>query len=87
MEIQAISTFLEKFRTIARSREFIKKEIAAAIQKTTGIAINHNDITVRNNTILIQEKPSIKSVIFIHRQTILYELKGRLDKKAPTDIR
>ena len=87
MEIQKLSTLLKKWRGLAVSNETIKKEIINTIFKKTGVLVGAERISIKNNTLFIEEGPSVKSVIFIHKQPILEELKERLNKKAPTDIR
>lgn len=87
MEFQKLSSLLEKFKILAISHETIKKEIIGIILKKTGILVRTEHITIKNNTLLIEENPAVRSVIFIHKQSILAALKEKLDKKAPTDIR
>lgn len=87
MEFQKLSSLLEKFKSLAVSNETIKKEIIDTIFKKTGILVGVEHITIKNNTLIIEENPGSKSVIFIHKQSILTELKEKLNKKTPTDIR
>ncbi len=87
MEIQKLSSLLKKWRSLATSHETIKKEIIDTILKKTGVTIDTERIIIKNNTLTIEESPAVKSIIFIHKQPILDELKEKLNKKAPTDIR
>ena len=87
MEFQKLSSLLEKFKTLAISHETIKKEIIDIIFKKTGVLVGTEHIIIKNNTLTIEERPGVKSVIFIHKQSILAALKEKLNKKAPTDIR
>ena len=87
MEFQKLSTLLKKWSGLAASNEIIKKEIIDTIFKETGVLVGAERISIKNNTLSIEESPSVKSVIFIHKQPILAELKEKLNKKAPTDIR
>ncbi len=88
MEIQKLSNLLKKWRSLAVSHETIKKEIANIIFKKTGVIVDTKNITIKNNTLTIEkENPGAKSIIFIHKERILEELREKLNKKAPTDIR
>lgn len=87
MEIQKLSSFLKKFKDLAISHETIKKEIIDTIFRKTGAVVAAEHITLKNNILLVEEKPSLKSTIFIHKQAILDDLKEKLNKKAPVDIR
>lgn len=87
MEFQKLSTLLKKWSGLAVSNEIIKKEIADTIFKKTGVLVSAERISIKNNTLLVEESPGVKSVIFIHKQPILAELKEKLNKKAPVDIR
>ncbi len=88
MEIQKLSSLLKKWRSLAVSHETIKKEIVDTIFKKTGVIVDTKDITIKNNILTIEkESPGTKSIIFIHKQPILEELKEKLNKKTPTDIR
>lgn len=70
------------------SHETIKKEIIDTIFKKTGVVVDGERITIKNNILTIEkESPGAKSIIFIQKQQILGELKEKLNKKAPTDIR
>lgn len=87
MEIKKLASFLEKFKILAVSRETIKKEIVETIFKKTGALIDADHIIIKNNTLIIEENPGVKSVIFMRKQQILGELREKLDTKAPADIR
>ncbi|MDO8572793.1 MAG: hypothetical protein Q7S11_03445 [bacterium] len=87
MELQKLSTLLNKWRRLAISHETIKKEIIETIHKKTGVMVNLEKISTKNNILSINESPGVKSVIFIHKQQILEALKEKLGNNSPTDIR
>lgn len=87
MELQKLSTLLNKWRRLAISHETIKKEIIETIHKKTGVMVNLEKISTKNNILSVNESPGVKSVIFIHKQQILEALKEKLGNNSPTDIR
>lgn len=87
MDFNNLGSFLEKFRNLSISNDAIKKEIIDTIFKKTKTIISPNHITIKNNTLFLDITPSAKASIFIHKESILKELKEKLNKKAPLDIR
>lgn len=87
MEFQKISSFLDKFKNLAVSRDEIKKEVVEVILKTTNITIPQDHITIDRENIFIESTPAVKATIFTKKEIILSELKKNLGKKAPLSIR
>jgi len=86
MEFKNISSFLEKFKTLAISRDEIQNKITSAIFNETNIQIPPKSIHIDRQTVFIDHSPAAKSIIFTKKREILEELDKTLGKKAPQNI-
>ncbi|MFH1455310.1 MAG: hypothetical protein ABIF22_03260 [bacterium] len=73
-----IAKYLEKFKIMSHSRDFLRNSVAEAIKEVCGIDIGLNKIEVKNYIARINERPIIKTEIFLKKIKIL-EI---LDKKT-----
>jgi plasmid replication initiation protein len=87
MEFKIIAELLKKFKNIAVAQELVKNETAEIINKKTGITINTQQVSLLGNKIFLKGSPAIKSLVFMRKNEILNELKNKLGKQAPIDIR
>ncbi|MDD5022390.1 MAG: hypothetical protein PHR82_09730 [Endomicrobiaceae bacterium] len=78
-----IAQYLEKFKNIISSQDFLRNSVAEAIKEICSINIDPKKITIKNYTARIEEKPIIKTSIFLKKIKIL-EL---LDKKTEGKIK
>lgn len=87
MEFKAIAELLKKFKNITAAQELIKNETTEIVDKKTGIRIDAQHIRLSGNKIILDGSPAMKSAIFMRKNEILNDLKNKLGKQAPTDIR
>lgn len=73
-----IAKYLEKFKKNYLSRDFIRNSVAETVEEVCGIEIESTKIDVKNCIARINEKPIIKTGIFLKKIKIL-EI---LDKKT-----
>lgn len=83
-----IGDFLEKFKNITPPDKFVKEELISAVKDVVGIAIEKDNIDVRNGTIFISVDPIIKNEIFLKKSEVMENLKEKLKiyKKTIRDI-
>jgi hypothetical protein len=81
-----IDIFLKKFRKLTPPDSYIREIISSVIFNNLKIKINIKKIAIKNNIIYIKEKPVIKNEIFIHKKTILKEIKKKLKNKTFNNI-
>ena len=87
--MKGIKAFLSKFRLLIPPDQFIKKECVLVIKEMFGIEIKKESLSLKNNTIYINNSSTIKSELFIKKESLLVELSKRISKynKNITDIR
>jgi len=78
-----IAKYLEKFKVMSQSRGFLRNSVAEAIKEVCDIEIEPSKIEVKNFIARINEKPIIKTSIFLRKVKIL-EI---LDKKTGGKIK
>lgn len=66
-----IAKYLEKFRTMSNSKIFLRKSVEEAIREVCGIDIEIKKIEVKDYVARINEKPIIKTQIFLKKSKIL----------------
>jgi len=71
-----LASFLNKFKILIKEDGDLKEKIKASIKNNTGFALNINNISIKNKTVLIKEKPHLKNEVFIKKDKILKELGG-----------
>ena len=82
-----IKDLLVRFNNILLGEEGKKEIIKKTIYEVIGIEIKKQEIEIKNNIIYLNIKPIYKNEIFIKKDEILSQLKQKLDKKAPLEIR
>ena len=87
--MKGIRAFLSKFRLLTPPDQFIKKECISVIKDMFGVEIEKENLSVKNNTIYINTSSTVKSELFIKKESLLVELSKRISKynKKITDIR
>ena len=73
-----IAEYLEKFKLRYQARDFLRNSVAEVVKKVCGIEIDPKKIEVKNFIARVNEKPIIKTQIFLKKTKIL-EI---LDKKT-----
>lgn len=76
-----ISKYLEKFKKISMSRDFLRNSVAEAVKDACNIDIDPKKIDVKNRVARINEKPIIKSEIFMKKVKILEKLAEKTERK------
>ena len=76
-----IAKYLEKFKLMSHSRGFLRNSVADAVKEVCGIDIDPIKIEVKNYIARINEKPIIKTEIFIKKTKILDILNKKTDGK------
>ena len=72
--MEAISFYLEKFRSFVPPHASIKKAAADVVQRLLGENIPEESITVRNNTLFLSVHPTLKSELYIRKLEVLQEI-------------
>ncbi len=80
--MQEIKFFLEKFKNILQGDRDLKNELIVKINKETGIILTDTRVKIKEKTAFIQEKPVVKSEIFLKKDKIIESLAGKI-----TDLR
>ncbi len=80
-----IGKYLEKFKVIGNSRNFLRDSVAASIKELTGIDIDPKKIDIKDGIARVNEKTIIKSEIFLKKVKILDAVNSKVEKKI-TDI-
>jgi acetylglutamate synthase len=76
-----IGKYLEKFKVIGNSRNFIRDSVAANIKEITGIDIDPKKIDIKDGIVRVNEKTIIKSEIFLKKARILDAVNSKVEKK------
>jgi len=76
-----IAKYLEKFRKMSHSRGFLRNSVAESIKEVCMIDIDPTKIEVKNYIARINEKPIIKTQIFLKKSKILDNLNKKTDGK------
>jgi len=76
-----IAKYLEKFKVIYQSRGFLKNSVSEAIKDVCCIEIDPKKIEVKNYSAKINEKPIIKTSIFLKKIKILDVLNKKTNGK------
>ena len=77
-----IAKYLEKFTVLANSRHFLRDSVQGAIKEICGIEIDPKKIEVKDFVARINERPIIKSEIFLKKNKILLSLKEKTKGKV-----
>ena len=76
--MKGIGSFLSKFRHLTPPNQFIKKECISVIKDMFNIEIKEENMSVRNNIIYINTSSTVKSELFIRKESLLRELSRRI---------
>ena len=77
-----IAKYLEKFKVMSHSRDFLRDSVAAAVKEVCKIEINPKNVVVKSGIARINERPIIKSEIFMKKAKILEILNLKVDGKV-----
>jgi len=75
-----IGKYLGKFKRMSESRDFLRNTVSDVINEVCKIEINPKSIDVKSGIVRINERPIIKSEIFINKTKILSTLARRIQE-------
>lgn len=77
-----VGDYLEKFKKLSLSRDFLRQATSDAIREASGIEIDPKNIEVKDFIARIKEKPAVKAEIFLKKSKILPLLKEKSRGRA-----
>jgi len=77
-----IAKYLEKFKIMSHSRGFLRNSVVEAVKEVCDIDIDPLKIEIKNYIARINEKPIIKTEIFMKKTRILDVLNKKTDGKV-----
>jgi len=80
-----IGKYLDKFKKLSESRDFLRNYVAQSIKEVCGIEIDPKNIDIKSTVARISERPIVKNEIFIKKAKVLENLAKKMEKKI-TDI-
>ena len=81
-----ITKYLEKFKKLSQSRNFLRNSVAEAVKEICNIEIDPKNIDIKSGIARIKEKPIIKNEIFIKKIKILESLSKKTEKEITNII-
>jgi hypothetical protein len=76
-----IGKYLDRFKKISESRNFLRDSAAESIKEVCGIEIDPKKIDVKSGIARVNERPIIKNEIFIKKARILENLSKKTGGK------
>ena len=77
-----IAKYLEKFKVMSCSRDFVRNSLADSIKQICHIEIDPKKIDIKGGLARINERPIIKSEIFLKKDKILKSLSEEVGEKV-----
>jgi hypothetical protein len=84
--MEKVDLFLEKFKDISPPDESVKKEAVSIIHDVTGIELDTKQITVSRNQLRLEISPTLKSRIYMNKESIIERLSNTLHEEKISDI-
>ncbi len=75
-----ISKYLEKFRVMSQSRDFLRNTVAESIKEICKFDIDPKKIEVKSGIARINERPIMKTEIFLKKPKIMEHIKIKTEK-------
>jgi hypothetical protein len=76
-----IAKYLEKFKILSFSRDFLRNSVVEAVEEICKIKIDPKNVVVKDRVARINERPIVKSEIFLKKAKILEVLSRKADGK------
>jgi len=76
-----IAKYLEKFKTMSQSRDFLRNSVSEVVKEVCNIELNPSKIEVKDYVARINDKPIIKTQIFLKKAKILEILAIKTNSK------
>lgn len=77
-----IAKYLQRFTILSHSRDFLRNSVAEAVKEVCKIEINPKNVVVKDFVAKINERPIVKTEIFIKKSKILEILKEKTKGKV-----
>lgn len=87
MDYNQISNFLDKFKKLIFQKEVVKEVVLKIIVDEIKYELPTDRLTIKNNIILIEGSPMLKSEVLMHKKQILEKIKVELPNINFTNIR
>lgn len=85
--MEQISFFLEKFKTLGLEGALSKQVFIEAVEKVLAVRLPADSVELRQDTFFVKAHPTLKSELYLKRETILVELAKVLGSKIDKKIR
>lgn len=72
-----ISSFLEKFRQLGKSKKYAKEVLIKVIKEETGVDIKEEEMEVGDEKVKLKCSPLLRNQIFMYRGAIESSLKSQ----------
>ena len=76
-----IAKYLQKFTKLSTSRGFFRESVVSSIKEICGIDVDPTKIDEKEGIVRINERPIIKSEIFLKKIKIIESLEKKIGKK------
>lgn len=76
-----IAKYLEKFKIMSQSRDFLRNSVSEVVKEVCNIELNPSKIEVKDYVARINDKPIIKTQIFLKKAKILEILAIKTNSK------
>ena len=81
-----LSSFLQKFTQILSSKESLVSVVKDVLLKEVGIDVDKENISVRGGHLTLNISPTIKTQIFMRKDSILQKINGAVGRKVIQDL-
>lgn len=85
--MEQISFFLEKFKSLGLEGALSKQVFIETVEKVLAVKLSSDSVEFRQDTFFVKAHPSLKSELYLKRETILAELGRTLGSKSEKRIR
>ena len=75
-----VADYLNKFKKLSESRDFLRNAVSGAVKDVCGIEIKPEDVDIRSGIARVNAKPVVKSEIFLKKSKILEVLSGKINE-------
>lgn len=77
-----IAKYLEKFKVMSCSRDFLRNSVSESIKNICGVEIDPKKIDIKDGLARISERPIIKTEIFMKKEKILKSFSKEVGEKV-----
>ena len=85
--MHTLTRFLKRYTSLKSPDTKVKQECIAAVKKATGVELNSNQISLRNNAVQLRVPAPIRNEIHLYKKEVLAHMREQLgDENTPTTI-